>query len=222
MKEGAELYKFFSAGRKKNYTAGEIVVNGEEPSGVVYLDKGFVKVYSISDKGDEYVHIIYKDGEIFPLVWAMKKIRRRVFYEALSDVSVWTVTREDFLNLIGGNLKAANEVNNRLAESFYVYADRLDNLEYKSTSERIIHRLLFLAGRFGERSGKTIIINAPLTHELIASSIRLSRETVSREMEKLTEQKVIARHNGLIVIRDLDGLAGKISTPVTFNLWGLS
>lgn len=215
------LYEFFSVGRKKKYSSGEVIVVGEDPAGIVYVISGFVKVYSISDQGDEYVHIIYQKGDVFPLIWAFRNTRRRVFYEALSETNVWLVPKDKFLVLIRKDLQAANEVIQHLTEHFYVYADRIDNLEYKSTRERIIHRLLFLASRFGKRDGSEIIIRAPITHELIANSIRLSRETVSREMEELTRKKLIARHEGMIIIRDLDRLAEGFSKPVTLDLWGL-
>ena len=215
------LIKFFDSARQKRFTAGEIVLNGEEPTGVVYIQKGFVQVYSISDEGNRYIHIIYKDGELFPLIWALNNVRRRIFYEAISDVMVAEAPREDFLDLIKKDAAAANDVLRLLAGQFYVFADRLDNLEYKSAPEKVAYRLAFLASRFGERKGSSVVIKAPLTHGLISESINLARETVSREIEKLERRGILGYDGKYIVVKDIDKLGDEFSEPITLNLWGL-
>ncbi|HET6863842.1 MAG TPA: Crp/Fnr family transcriptional regulator [Candidatus Saccharimonadales bacterium] len=216
------LTEFFDSGRQRKFSAGEIVMRGEEPSGVVIVRKGFVRVYSISDDGNHYVHIIYKTGEIFPLIWAFNDILRRVFYEALSELEVTEVPKQDFLRFIKHNAGAATDVLKQLAEQFYVFADRLDNLEYKTASEKVAYRLMFLASRFGEHQGKTIIIKAPLTHELISQSINLARETVSREIENLEKLGIISHSGKYILINDVEKLSHEFSEPITLNLWGLT
>ena len=215
------LIEFFNSGRQKKFSAGEIVLRGENPTGVVYIQSGFVGVYSISDEGNRYVHIIYKPGEMFPLIWAFNDVLRRVFYEALSELVVAEVPKEDFLKFIKQNTGAANDVLKQLANQFYVFADRLDNLEYKSASEKVAYRLMFLASRFGKRQGKAIVIKAPLTHELISESINLARETVSREIEKLEKLGIVSHSGKHIVINDIGKLSHEFSEPITLNLWGL-
>jgi CRP-like cAMP-binding protein len=185
------------------------------------IKTGFVSVYSISDEGNKYVHIIYQPGEIFPLIWAVNSTQRRVFYEAASDVAVWEIPKDKFLSRVQADPKVSFEVLTQLAKQFYVFADRLDNLQYKSAHERVAHRLVFLASRFGELKDKSIIIKAPITHALISQSINLARETVSREIEKLEKDKIISRKDGYIVINDIDKLSQEFSEPITLNLWGL-
>jgi CRP-like cAMP-binding protein len=215
------LKDFFESAKRKKYAAGELVLRGEDPSGVVLIKEGFVSVYSISDEGSRYIHIIYQPGELFPLIWALRNLRRRVFYEAVSDVAVYEVPRDDFLNHIRQDPASLREVLDKLAEQFYVFADRLDNLQYESAHEKVAYRLMFLASRFGERDGGSVIIKAPLTHDLISASINLARETVSREIESLEKADVISRRSGFIVINDVASLSREFSEPITLDLWGL-
>jgi CRP-like cAMP-binding protein len=217
----SSLIDFFKPARQKKYSTGELVLRGEDPSGVMRLKKGFVKVYSISDEGDRYLHILYKAGELFPLIWALQNIRRRIFYEAASDVVIAEAQKDDFLRFIKKDASAAYDVLSQLAQQFYVFADRLDNLEYKSAHERVAYRLIFLASRFGQREDKSVIIKAPLTHELISESINLARETVSREIEKMEKANLLGRKDGYIVINDIERMSKQFSEPVTLNLWGL-
>jgi CRP/FNR family transcriptional regulator len=216
------LIEFFDAAKQKKFSAGELIMTGEDPSGVVMVMKGFVDVYSISDEGDRYVHIIYKSDEIFPLIWVFRGIRRRVFYEAMTDVVVAEAPKEQLVKLLKSRTEASFDVMSQLAEQFYIFADRLDNLEYKSAYERVAYRLVFLASRFGEQSGGSVIIKAPLTHELIGQSINLARETVSRAIEKLEKAGLIGRKDNFIVIKDIEKLGREFSEPITLDLWGLS
>lgn len=218
----SELASFFAKGRQKQYSAGELMTSGEAPSAVFYIRSGFVKVYSISDTGDRYVHLLYKQGEIFPLIWALKGTTRRVFYEATSPVSAWSVSKTTFLDFLKTHKGGAYAVLEQITEQFRIYADRLDNLQYKSAHERVVYRLLFLAARFGSPQGGGYIINAPITHELISESVNLTRETVSREIEKLTKKGLIGRGGGQIILEDIRGLAGEFSEPMSLDLWGLA
>jgi CRP-like cAMP-binding protein len=145
-----------------------------------------------------------------------------VFYESLASSVLWKVPKARFLGHIKENTSPeAYSLIEQLAEQFNVYADRVDNLQYKSASQRVVYRLLFLAGRFGKKDGNRIIIDAPITHKIIASSINLTRESVSREIEKLDDAGIISTNNGKIVIKDVKKLGEQFSEPVSIDLWGL-
>ena len=217
------LEDFFMKGRSIRAPKGQVVIRGDDENpDIYYVGKGFIKVYSINDEGEEYLHIIYKQGDIFPLIWIFRNRLRRVFYEAMTDSVVWRLPKERFLEYIKANTDIVSySVIEKLAEQFNIYADRLDNLEYRSAGERVVYRLLFLASRFGQRSGDKLIIDAPLTHKLIAESVNLTRESVSREIESLTKAGLIGTQNGKIVIKSIKKLSQEFSEPVTLNLWGL-
>lgn len=216
------LIELFKSGKQKRYSAGELVLRGEAPSGVIMIQDGLIRVYSISDEGNRYVHVLYKAGELFPLIWAMQDIRRRIFYEAATEVTVYEAARSEFLQLIKSDALASYDVLAQLAGQFYIFADSLDNLQYKSAHERVAYRLVFLASRFGVVDGNKIIIKAPLTHEFISESINLARETVSREMENLEKKNLVGREHGLIVIKDIKRMSEEFSEPITMDLWGLA
>jgi CRP-like cAMP-binding protein len=64
----------FDGGVTLPYKAGEVILRaGDTPSGVYLITKGTVKISSTNDKDEEVVRVIIGYGEIFPLLWAMKK-----------------------------------------------------------------------------------------------------------------------------------------------------
>jgi CRP-like cAMP-binding protein len=62
--------------------------------------------------------------------------------------------------------------------------------------------MLFLSERFGKSHGSQIIINAPITHQDIADSINMNRETASRVLEDLFKEQLIGQEEHLFTILD--------------------
>ena len=209
----------FKTGQPMAFGAGEMIMsNYNSLNGIYFIDSGFVKVYSIGNEGDEYIHIVYGQGELFPLVWAYLGVSESsLFYEAMRDVLVWRISRETLSKKINSNPELSDAVSVQLARQLYVFSNRIENLEYKKADERIAYHLLFLASRFGTRDGDSIVIEAPITHDILADSINLVRETVSREIEKLATQGTIKRVNHQIIIMDVPALEAKINNTIAFD-----
>jgi predicted transcriptional regulator len=57
--------------------------------------------------------------------------------------------------------------------------------------------------RFGKTTLKGTLIEAPITHQDIADSLNMVRETVSRTIEKLIAQNLIEQINHSFVLTDV-------------------
>jgi CRP-like cAMP-binding protein len=78
-------------------------------------------------------------------------------------------------------------------EMYRIHSERILNLEYRSVRERLISFLLTMSHRFGKKTTEGLLINVPLRHQDIASSINASRETTTRELAAL-ERKELTQH----------------------------
>src|SRR5208282_2490159 len=175
--QSSAISSLFKKGRPVYFQKSDLILGSDpQPSGVYFIDTGYVKTYSITDTGDEFLHVVYGHGELFPLSWAYLGINTELYYEALDDTLLWRISKEQFTIYASKNARGSYELAKQMAQQFQLFSDRLDNLEYKTSGERVAYRLLFLAGRFGKRQGRKIMIEAPVTHELIAQSINLARE----------------------------------------------
>jgi CRP-like cAMP-binding protein len=222
--QDARIPKLFHNGQPLSYSKGEVILgNLSKPDGVYFIDSGYVKIYTISDEGEEYLSIIYGSGEVFPILWAYLDIEPEIlFYETLSDCILWRISREWFNKAITLDVATGYAFAIQLAQQFSIFIDRVDNLEYKKASERVAYRLLFLASRFGIRDSEDqISIDAPITHQIFANSINLSRESVSREIEKLTQQDIIQSVNSHLIVKSIPALFHQLSQPSNFKNWYL-
>lgn len=213
---------FFKDCPLKRYEKGEFIIRaGDPPDGVYYIADGLVKIYSINDLGEEYLHIIYRPGEAFPLLWALKRVRRNVFYEALTPLELLFMPMHKFKRHLSATPGFSEYVLSQVSEQFSIYVDRIENLEYRHANERLAYRILFLASRMGVKQKGSIALPSALTQQLIADSINMTRETVSREIEKLQAKGILRYSRHQLVIMDIKGLMNQISEPVSSDYWGL-
>lgn len=216
-----QLIAFFHKGHKRVYKKGEIILYaGDEPQGVYLIENGLVKIYALSRQGTEHIHLFYSDGDVFPLIWIYTTAVRNVHYEAMKETTVWLVPKKDFKKFVATDPEVADRLLDKVTGLFRLYAGRIDNLLYSNSYERTAYCLLSLIYRFGKSIDGKIVVDEPLTHQHIASSINLSRETTSRAMERLQKKKIInydkQRH---IVITDLEKLINIIGQEEIAGMW---
>jgi len=216
------LHSLFAAAKPLRYSSGEVIARAEDESKSIYcIASGYIRVYSINSRGEEYLHIIYKAGELFPLMSMTHKRQHGVIYEALDTTVVHKIPIDEFTERISQDAEMSAALTQQVLEQFNVYIDRVDNLEYKFGRERLAYRILFLASRFGRKNVRGILIDLPITQKVLGSSINLSRETVARELRRLEERGLVTYEDHKILILDLDALAAELKDPINQDFWGL-
>jgi CRP-like cAMP-binding protein len=198
----------FMGGRTEAFSKGEVIVQGDEqPVGVYFIQSGYVKAYSMSSFGQHNLLLIHGANEIMPLPWALDGPQKvGVFYEAMSPIKALRASKDTLRSAMGSEPWLAEQVLRQLVVTFTVYAQRIESLGYRSPRERVIACLLGLAGRFGRESKAGVIITAPITHQDIADSINLTRETASRVIEGLTREGLVSQQIHLFVITNMESL----------------
>ncbi len=196
------ITSLFNIGIQKQFLKSEILVQGdEEPSGVYLIKSGYVKAYSISQLGQKNLLLIHGANEIMPLPWALDGPQKLgVFYEAMSNVEVFNTSKDALRVAMGNNPWLSEQILRQLVNTFTVYAQRIQNLGYRLPKERVIACLLDLASRFGQMHRQGILIDAPVTHQDIADSISMSRETASRALSSLFDDGLLTQKKHLFVI----------------------
>lgn len=203
-----KIFDLFSKSKLYHYKRGQIIVQPDEvPSNVFYVVKGFVKIYSITPAGDEKILVIYKAGEIFPLVTTISQVENIWYDEALTDVDVFRIQRAEFINYIKNNPETLFEITNQMSRVLGIFSKRIDILEVMKAYPRITADLLFLSEDFGEKQPDgSILINIPVTHKDLASRAAVTRETASRELSKLEKKGLIGSKGPHIIIKDIKKL----------------
>ncbi len=203
----------FSDGLLMRFSKDETIIDGfDEPKGVYLIKEGFVKAYSVSQDGHGNLLLVHEAGEFIPLPWALDGAHTTgLFYEAMTDVTVVRASKDKLRTAMGNNSWLSQEILKQAVNIITVYTQRIQTLEFRSARGRIIAELLYLAERFGKSQGSTILIDAPITHQDIADSINMTRETASRALGLLFEEGLLGQKNHLFTIRDLSKLKMALS-----------
>lgn len=204
----AELVEVFrTKGLEQTFRKGDYIIHpGDSPPGVFYVYKGVVKAYDITKYGEENLLIIRKEEEIFPLIWALTGSERRIIYQALAPTTTWQISYEVFQDYLRSHPAALAPILDMAIEMYRLHGERIVNLEYRTVRERIISFLLTMNRRFGEPSEDGVLINVPLRHQDIASSVNATRETASREISALERKGLISTNSSLITLKDVKAL----------------
>jgi CRP/FNR family transcriptional regulator len=212
-KTDESIVAHFSDGLLMRFSKDETIINGfDEPKGVYLIKKGFVKAYSVSKDGHGNLLLVHEAGEFIPLPWALDGAHTTgLFYEAMTDVTALRASKDKLRTAMGNNTWLSQEILKQAVNIITIYTQRIQTLEFRSARGRIIAELLYLAERFGKPQGSTVLIDAPITHQDIADSINMTRETASRALGMLFEEGLLGQKNHLFTIRDLPKLKMELS-----------
>jgi CRP/FNR family transcriptional regulator len=206
-KQAGVLVNLFHGGTKLTYRKGEYIIRpGETLAGIFYIEEGLVKAFNISKYGEENLLIIRKEHEVFPLIWAITGQEREIIYQAMSPTTVRRISRDDFLAYLHSHPSSLLPILDMVTEMYRLHSERLLNLEYRTVRERLVSFLLTISSRFGKETDAGLVIEVPLRHQDIASSINASRETASRELAVLERRGLIDNKRSFITLKDVTKL----------------
>lgn len=214
MKQTAELVELFhSKGARQVFKKGDYIIRpGETPPGVFYIYQGLVKAYDITKYGESNLLIIRQSNEIFPLIWGVTGEERHIIYEALSTpTTTWQVSRKVFTRYLQTHPEAQAPLLDMTIEMYRLHSERILNLEYRSVRERLISFLFTMAHRFGTPTKDGTLIDVPLRHQDIASSINATRETTSRELSALERKGLLSNSQQCILLKNTKELQKYLS-----------
>ncbi len=113
-KEFETFYKQFVI---RNYKKSEMLIRADDdPQGIFYLKKGYVRQFTISKLGFELTLHILKPVSYFPMVWAVNGTPNVYFFEALTPVEVGRAPRDEVVNFIKDKPIIIFELLSELAE----------------------------------------------------------------------------------------------------------
>ena len=191
----------------KDYENGESIFNINDPiDKIIIVRYGKIKTSIYDENGKEYIANIYVKGDIIgdDSIFLERNYETNAF--AINKTGICIIDKNTLKNILVKDTEFSIKMINNLSEKLYESQKLLEILSIKEAYKRLAAFLYF--------RGKLINSNIiELNQETIASSINLSRETVSRklnELEKegyielLTYKKIKIKNNlGLINLTNL-------------------
>ena len=209
-----KVHAHFSKFPHRVYPKGQILVFADEsPEHIYYIVKGKVRKYAISYRGDEVIVNIFKPPAFFPMSWAINKSTNSYFYKTEEETELYVVPANDAVEFLKANPDVMLDLLSRLYRGMDGLLGRVVNLMSGTAKSRLLYEIIIESRRFGvkDRRGKYILKINELD---LAARSGLSRETVSREMQKLKDQGLVSLVGKELHINDLPALVKMLGTEI--------
>jgi CRP-like cAMP-binding protein len=186
-----------------------IVFPGENTDNLYYILQGYVTQSILSPNGNQFTPYIFAPKAFFPLIWREDNEAPNIHdyeYETLTPVEVYKIPKETMLSFFKENPDIAVVLNEQLKTYSAGLLNKLETRIFGKAINTVSLILIDLAKLSGNGQREKVIINYWFTHQDIANISGLAREVVTRQMNMLTEKKLISYKNHFIVINDLHAL----------------
>lgn len=168
----------------RNFSKNEIILHEENSNEFMYIIlDGEAKVVQTTDEGKEIIITVHRSSDFFGELSLIdgKTAPAAVFATRNSVTAI--ISKRDFYSLLSQNKILKNLLQilcSRLRESI----KKIQLLNLSNAAQRIKMLFLLLADSYGERTPQGTILNIRLIHQNIADMTGLTRETVTRILDK--------------------------------------
>jgi CRP/FNR family cyclic AMP-dependent transcriptional regulator len=206
-----DLAPFEARANWRRFDPDEVIVDFDELSTDVYfLLSGEVRVLMRTASGKEIILNEMRPGEVFGELAALDGIKRSANVTALTRGEACVMPASIFKELLFTNRDVAERL-------FCLMASRLRELNAKFMEQTVLdlrHRLyselLRLSVPRGEK-GIERVITPPPFHHIVAARIGCRREQITREFTMLTQEGLIERTRGALILRQPDVLKARVA-----------
>jgi CRP/FNR family cyclic AMP-dependent transcriptional regulator len=185
---------------RHTYEPGEIIIlEGEPCRAVFFISEGQVRVYRLSPGGREQVLVQLGPAQAFNTVPPFQPNGvNHATAEAVTPVTLYAVSREDFCALVAGNAELALAILKDFATRLDHLTDLVEDLSLRTVRGRLA-RFLLEHAEAGE-------VTQRWTQEEIAAHLGTVREMVGRALRSFADAGLLRLQRQRIVLLDPAGL----------------
>ena len=169
----------------KKFSKNETILYEEDTNKYMYVIlEGNIKVVKMTEDGKEIILAVHESGDSFGEISLIDGKTTTASVLAIKDSIIAVMTRENFYTLIYSQKKFLYNLLKKLCSLIREDVDTIELLNFNNAYQRVKVLLMHLAQRYGEETQKGIILHIKLTHQDIANMTGLTRETVTRVIDK--------------------------------------
>jgi CRP/FNR family transcriptional regulator, anaerobic regulatory protein len=188
------LRSFYRQYPVRKVSKGQIILQQNDvPQHVYAIRSGVVKVSNITSNGAEESLSFKITNDILPVCWAFSQTTRSLFYyQAYTDCELYVVKKDDFTKQIATDHEFTQAVLARQVHAYVGNQLQVDALSKSRASTKLLYTFRYLCLSYGQeiKQGYAKIL-IPMTQQEFANFTGLARETVTLELTKLKDKKVV-------------------------------
>lgn len=176
---------------------------GKRPRFLYYLVKGKVKAFRTHEDGKEYITDMFSEGDFMGYSSLLEDKNYDHSAVVLEDAEVMQVPREDFLQMVYGDINVATKFIRIITQNVKEKEGRLLNLAYSSLRKRVANALADLHDKYASGHKDAVI---DISREDIAHYVGTATESLIRTLSDFKAEKLVEVREGKIRVTDADKL----------------
>ncbi len=169
----------------KKFKKHETILYEEDTNEFMYIILfGKVKAVRMTEEGKEIILAVHQAGDFFGEMSLIDGKTTPASVIATEDSLIAIISKKDFYSILLVQSKLTMSLLkifcNRLRKSW----DTIQLLNFNNASQRTKMMLIMLSDEYGKKSSDGITLNIKLTHQDIAEMTGMTRETVTRILDK--------------------------------------
>ena len=170
----------------KRFSKNEVVLLEEDSSNYMYVVySGKVKAVQTSVDGKEHILAVRGKGDFFGEMGILDGKTSPATVIAMEDAEIGLIAKDDFERYLLTDQRFLRQIIlllcSRLRESWL----KLKVLSLSEAESRVRAMLKLISDQYGIKDQRGILISLKLTHKDISLYVSLSRETVTRQLDRL-------------------------------------
>ncbi len=203
-----------SRAQVRTFGRGELVYLPSDPGTTVLLvASGRIKLYHITSDGKQALLGFMEPGELFGELSVFDGGEREEFAEAMEKSSVISIPREQLQAVMDAHAHVSLGITKLMGLRRRRLERRLKSLLFRSNRERLVHLLLELVEKYGQRTPEGIQLSIKLSHQELANVIGSTRETVTVLLGELQDEGSLMIRRRQILITNMPRLAAAVDSP---------
>jgi len=155
------------------------------------INHGKIKTFKHTREGKEQILYILSEGDFIGDLSLLKKSTFKYNAEALEEVGVCTISKDDLDKILKANPEIALSILENVHDRLVNLENLVQTLSTKDVEARIAGLLLNFSKNFGEQKDGKVMINLALTREEMANFVGVTRETMSRKLSSMQDEGIL-------------------------------
>ena len=194
----ADQYDVESYGKKQT-----LYQEGKRPRFLYYVVKGKLKGLKTHENGKEYITDLFNEGDFIGYSALIEDKNYDDNAVILEDAEIMQIPREDFHQMIFGDLTIAAKFIRIITQNVKEKEERLLSLAYSSLRKRVAKALVDIHSKFNITGENKPI---EISREDIAHYVGTATESLIRTLSDFKAEKLIEIREGKIIISNIEKL----------------
>lgn len=194
----------------RRYERGRYVfLQGQVGDALYVVAEGLVKVFVVSEEGEEMVLTTLRPPEAFGELSLIDGGPRSAGAQAAEDSTLLHVGRDAMLELLREHSVLCERLLAYLGGMIRRLTDQAADLVFLDLNGRVAKLLVRLAEERGEAEGEAVVLDLRLTQSDLAAMVGGSRQSVNQILRSFERQGYLELQPPRMVVRRLEALRGR-------------